>query len=310
MPFDAKSAWERSKQLAPFPDHLNPYYEDILSQYEQAYSIAEIGRSRGYDPNYNVEPRTVFDLADRVNEMLGLDQFEGLAERLRILLKTTSKEKAAINISQEIALGKFGRMDTAKALEYGVRAGLAVITDGVTVAPIQGIYTVSVKQNDDNSSYASVSYAGPMRSAGGTEAAFSLVIADLTAKKLGLSSYRAREEEIGRFTEELRVYEREVGNFQYRVTDEDVMSAISNLPVEIDGVETDPVEVVVHRNLSRVGTDRVRGGALRGLKHWGGRGGHKHGEKKGGLNVSGWEGLREAGGGGPKNPQKKQQRGR
>ena len=37
MPFDARSAWERSKQLAPFPAHLNPYYEDILSQYEQAY---------------------------------------------------------------------------------------------------------------------------------------------------------------------------------------------------------------------------------------------------------------------------------
>ncbi|TMQ00578.1 MAG: hypothetical protein E6K99_02240 [Thaumarchaeota archaeon] len=148
MPFDAKSAWERSKQLAPFPTHLNPYYEDILSQYEQAYSVAEISRSKGYDPNYNVEPRTVFDLADRVNEMLGLDQFEGLAERLRILLKTTSKEKAAINISQEIALGKFGRMDTAKALEYGVRAGLAVITDGVTVAPIQGIYAVSDSRPD------------------------------------------------------------------------------------------------------------------------------------------------------------------
>ncbi len=297
MPFDAKSAWERSKQLAPFPDHLNPYYEDILSQYEQAYSIAEIGRSRGHDPNYSVEPRTVFDLADRVNEMLGLDQFEGLAERLRILLTTTSKEKAAINISQEIALGKFGRMDTAKALEYGVRAGLAVITDGVTVAPIQGIYTVSVKQNDDNSSYASVSYAGPMRSAGGTEAAFSLVIADLTAKKLGLSSYRAREEEIGRYTEELRVYEREVGNFQYRVTDEDVRSAISNLPVEIDGVETDPVEVVVHRNLSRVGTDRVRGGALRVLNDGVVGRAHKLEKKLASLNVSGWEWLEQLGGG-------------
>src|SRR5438876_1122313 len=297
MPFDAKSTWERSKPLAPFPDHLNPYYEDILSQYEQAYNIAEIGRSKGHDPNYSVEPRTVFDLADRVNEMLGLDQFEGLAERLRILLTTTSKEKAAINISQEIALGKFGRMDTAKALEYGVRAGLAVITDGVTVAPIQGIYTVSVKQNDDNSSYASVSYAGPMRSAGGTEAAFSLVIADLTAKKLGLSSYRAREEEIGRYTEELRVYEREVGNFQYRVTDEDVRSAISNLPVEIDGVETDPVEVVVHRNLSRVGTDRVRGGALRVLNDGVVGRAHKLEKKLASLNVSGWEWLELLGGG-------------
>src|SRR2546422_7075916 len=138
MPFDAKSAWERSKQLAPFPDHLNPYYEDILSQYEQAYSVAEIGRSKGYDPNYNVEPRTVFDLADRVNEMLGLDQFEGLAERLRGLLKTTSKEKAAINISQEIALGRIGRMETAKELDDGGSAGLAVITDGGKAAPTQG----------------------------------------------------------------------------------------------------------------------------------------------------------------------------
>jgi len=297
MPFDAKSAWEQSKRLAPFPAHLNPYYEDILSQYETAYNIAEIGRSRGYDPNYNVEPRTVFDLADRVNEMLGLDQFEGLADRLRILLKTTSKEKAAINISQEIALGKFGRMDTARALEYGVRAGLAVMTDGVTIAPIQGIYAVSVKQNDDNSSYASVSYAGPMRSAGGTEAAFSLVIADLTAEKLGLSSYRAREEEIGRYTEELRVYEREVGNFQYRITDEDVRSAISNLPVEIDGIETDPVEVVVHRNLSRVGTDRVRGGALRVLNDGVVGRAHKLEKKLASLNVSGWEWLGQLGGG-------------
>src|SRR5256885_17013230 len=111
-------------------------------------------------------------------------------------------------------------MDTAKAIEYGVRAGLAVITDGVTVAPIQGIYTVSVKQNDDNSSYASESYAGPMRSAGGTEAAFSLAIADLTAKKLGLSSYRAREEEIGRDTEELLAFERESGDFQVRANAE------------------------------------------------------------------------------------------
>src|SRR5438309_6972098 len=291
MPFDAKSAWERSKTPAPLPAHLNPYYEDIRSQYAQAYNIAEIGRSKGHDPDYSVEPRTVFDLADRVNEMLGLDQFEGLAERLRALLKTTSKEKAAINISQEIALGKFGRMDTAKALEYGVRAGLAVITDGVTVAPIQGIYTVSVKQNDDNSSYASVSYAGPMRSAGGTEAAFSLVIADMTAKKLGLNSYRARQEEIDRFAEELRIYERDVGNFQYKVTDDDIRRAISNLPVEIDGIETDPIEVVVHRNLKRVGTDRLRGGALRVLNDGVIGRANKLSKKLASLNIPGWEFL-------------------
>jgi DNA polymerase II large subunit len=297
MSFSAKSAWERTSKLAVFPAHLQNYYADILSQYESAFGVAEKARVRGLDPKTSVEPRTVFDLADRVNQMLGLDQFEGLAERLRELLRTVGKERAAVTISQEIALGKFGMIDTAKALEYGVRTGLAVITDGVTVAPIQGIYTVSIKQNDDNSSYASVSYAGPMRSAGGTEAGFSLIIADITARKLGLSNYHAREEEIGRFTEELRVYEREVGNFQYRVTDDDVRAAISNIPVEIDGVETDPVEVVVHRNLSRVSTDRVRGGALRVLNDGVIGRAHKLAKRLSTLNISGWEWLAQLKGG-------------
>ncbi len=297
MSFSAKSAWERTNSLAPFPAHLQDYYTDILAQYESAFGVAAAARAKGLDPNMSVEPRTVFDLADRVNQMLGLDQFEGLAERLRELLKTVGKERAAVTISQEIALGRFGMIDTAKALEYGVRTGLAVITDGVTVAPIQGIYSVSIKQNDDNSSYASVSYAGPMRSAGGTEAAFSLVIADITAKKLGLSNYHAREEEIGRFTEELRVYEREVGNFQYRVTDDDVRAAISNLSVEIDGVETDPVEVVIHRNLSRVSSDRVRGGALRVLNDGVIGRAHKLAKKLSTLNISGWEWLSQLKGG-------------
>src|SRR5712692_9737865 len=107
MPFSASSAWERTRKLAPFPAHLQGYYSSILSQYEMAFEVAEKARDRGLDPRTTVEPKTVFDLADRVNQMLGLDQFEGLAERLRDLLKTVGKEPAAVTISQEIALGKF-----------------------------------------------------------------------------------------------------------------------------------------------------------------------------------------------------------
>ncbi len=297
MSFSAEEAWTRAKTLAPFPDRLTDYYQDILSQYQAAYNTANTARMRGLDPKREVEPKTVFDLADRVNQMLRLGQFEGLAERLRELLKTTSKEKAALTISQEIALGKFGAMQKQEALSYGVRAGLAVMTDGVTVAPIQGIYNISIKQNDDNSDYASVSYAGPMRSAGGTEAAFSLVIADVTAKKLGLSNYRANKAEIDRFAEEMRIYEREVGNFQYKVTDDDIRLAISNIPVEIDGVETDPIEVVVHRNLKRVSTDRLRGGALRVLNDGIVGRAHKLAKKLASLNIAGWEWLAEMQGG-------------
>ena len=297
MSFSADQAWERVRVLAPFPSSLEGYYRDILSQYEDAYVLASKARSQGIDPKQSVESKTVFDLADRVNQMLGLDQFEGLDERLRTLLKTTTKERAALTISQEIALGRFGDLSKQKALDYGVRTGLAVMTDGVTVAPVEGIFDVSIKQNDDNSDYASVSYAGPMRSAGGTEAAFSLVIADVTAKKLGLANYRARREEIDRYAEELRIYEREVGNFQYKVTDEDIRTTISNVPIEIDGVETDPVEVVVHRNLKRVSSDRMRGGALRVLNDGVIGRAHKLAKKLASLNITGWEWLAQLKGG-------------
>ena len=36
-----------------------------------------------------------------------------------------------------------------------------------------------------------------------------------------------------------------------------------NLPVELDGMDTDPVEVAGHRGMKRISTNRVRGGALR-----------------------------------------------
>jgi len=297
LPFKASSAWEHTRKLTVFPAELDPYYADVLGQYESAYNLAEEAKSRGLDPNEIVESKTVFDLADRVNEMLGLSQFEGLAERLRHLLHNTTKEKATLTIAEEIALGKFGTMSTDQALQYAVRAGLAVITDGVTVAPIQGISTVTIKKNDDNSEYASISYAGPMRSAGGTEAAFSVLIADVVAKKLGLAPYRAREEEIGRYIEEVRVYEREVGTFQYRVSDSDFRTALSNLPVEIDGVETDPYEVVVHRNLKRVSTDRVRGGALRVLNDGVIGRAHKLSKILKELDLAGWDWLPQLKGG-------------
>ena len=297
MSFSADLAWGRVKTLAPFPASLDSYYHDILSQYEEAQRVASEARSKGLDPTDMIESKTVFDLADRVNQMLRLDQFEGLVDRLRELLHTTSKERAALAISQEIALGKFGALERHEALSYGVRAGLAVMTDGVTVAPLEGISGVKIKQNDDNSDYASVSYAGPMRSAGGTEAGFSLVIADLTAKKLGLSNYRARQEEIDRFAEELRIYERDVANFQYKVTDDDIRRAISNLPVEIDGIETDPIEVVVHRNLKRVATDRLRGGALRVLNDGVIGRANKLSKKLASLNIQGWEFLGQLKGG-------------
>ncbi len=244
---------------------IPPYYVDyqinILNQVNKLYTLIQKARQKGYDVTTTVESKIAYDLSDRVAKMHNID----ISDRLRTLLKHTTKEKAALKIAEEIALGEYGSGDLKTRLENAVRVSLAVVTEGVTVAPLQGISDVQIKDNKDGSKYLSISFAGPIRSAGGTEAALTMLIADQVRKVTKLDKYQANsfDDETGRFIEELRLYEREVGNFQFKILDEDIHNCISNLPVELDGVDTDPVELVIHRGLKRIQTNRVRGGALR-----------------------------------------------
>ena len=272
---------------------LKEYREEILKKFSRAYDFANRVRKRGIDPKPYVECSPATDIADRVEQMLGVR----VSKRLRELLKSNRKEVASLMIAKDIAEGRFGSLTRKEALDLAARVGLSIVTECVTVAPIQGITSITTKHNLDGTEHASVSFAGPIRSAGGTEAAFTLVIVDYVRRLLGYDRYKAEEEEILRFIEELRIYEREVGNFQYHVTDEDVKTALSNLPVEIDGIETDPVEVVIHRGLRRIRTDRLRGGALRVLNDGViGRAGKllKLTEE---LSIDGWGWLSELSGG-------------
>lgn len=237
------------------------YHQSILKNVNKGYQHALKARRRGIDAADIIEPKIAYDLADRVAKMHDID----IADRLRALLSQTTKEKAALKIAEEIAAGEYGSGDLKTRLDSAVRVSLAVVTEGVTVAPLQGISDVTIKSNVDASQYLSISFAGPIRSAGGTEAALTMLIADHARKVAGLDRYIANsfDDETGRFVEELRIYEREVMGFQFKVLDEDVVKCISNLPVELDGVDTDPVEVVGHKNMRRIATDRVRGGTLR-----------------------------------------------
>jgi DNA polymerase II large subunit len=243
------------------PAYYRRYQQDILQNVHQNYQHALKARRRGIDVADIVEPKIAYDLADRVAKMHEID----IADRLRALLAVTTKEKAALKIAEEIAAGEYGSGDLKTRLDNAVRVSLAVVTEGVTVAPLQGISDVTIKSNADGSQYLSVSFAGPIRSAGGTEAALTMLIADHARKVAGLGKYIANsfDDETGRFVEELRIYEREVMGFQFKVLDEDVIKCISNVPVELDGVDTDPVEVVGHKGMRRISTDRVRGGTLR-----------------------------------------------
>ena len=236
------------------------YVEDLERSVECLYAISEEAHQKGIDPSLHTECTVAKDLADLVEGLVGP---KGVAESIRELSPKLPREELAFKVTEEIVYGKFGHMEPEVAAEQAIRTALAIFTEGLTAAPIQGIARVKIKTNSDRSRYLAIYFAGPMRSAGGTDQALTLVVGDFVRRLLGLDRYKPTGEEISRFIEELRIYERSVTGFQYHITDEELKKALEWLPVEVTGTESDPVEVSSFRNLPRVETNRVRGGALR-----------------------------------------------
>jgi DNA polymerase II large subunit len=240
-------------------DYQN-YIEGMESQLQQLYVISDSARSTGLDPSLKTECIIARDIADLVEGLVGP---KGVADSIRELNAKLQREEIAFKVAEEIVYGKFGQMEPEDAAEQAIRTALAIFTEGLTAAPIQGVAQVKIKTNSDQTKYLAIYFAGPIRSAGGTDQALTLVVGDFVRRLLGLDRYKPTAEEISRFLEELRLYERNVGRFQYHIPDEEVKKAIDLLPVEVTGTESDPVEVSSFRNLPRIETNRVRGGALR-----------------------------------------------
>jgi len=238
---------------------MQRYFSDIERHLSELYEIAEGARSKGLDPHGRVEIYKAEDLAARVEGLIGV---RGVAKRIRELSAQVSREEAAFKIIEEIVNGKFGEYEEEEAADIAMRTALALMTEGITAAPLQGIEKVKICQSA-GTRYLAVYYAGPIRSAGGTEQALTVLFADYLRILLHLDKYRINEQEIGRFIEELRLYERKVARFQYHPSDEELRHFLRCIPVEVTGSPTDEYEVSVYRNLPRIDTNRVRGGALR-----------------------------------------------
>src|SRR4030043_1586229 len=237
------------------------YIETMENQLKQLYVIGESAKSKGLDPSLETECVIAKDIADLVEGLVGP---KGVASSIRELSVKLQREEIAFKIAEEIVYGKFGHMEPEAAAEKAIRTALAIFTEGLTAAPIQGVAKVKVKTNSDRTRYLAIYFAGPIRSAGGTDQALTLVVGDFVRRLLGLERYKPTEQEISRFIEELRIYERSSGmHFQYHISDDELKKTLESLPVEVTGTESDPIEVSTFRNLPRIETNRVRGGALR-----------------------------------------------
>jgi DNA polymerase II large subunit len=240
------------------PPTYKRYFMELEDKLKQLYEVAEKARAKGMDTTLEPEPEITTDIAERVEKLIGP---KGITQRMREL-EDMDRREMSFKIAQEIALGRYGSMEKERAAEQAIRTGLAIMTEGVTIAPIQGIPEIKIKQNPDRTEYLSLYFAGPIRPAGGTAQALTLVIADVVRKTLGLDRYQPSEDAVNRFIEEVRIYERSVRRFQYHVTDEDLEVALKMLPVEATGVSTDHYEVSNYRDVPGIETNRLRGGAL------------------------------------------------
>jgi DNA polymerase II large subunit len=224
------------------------------------YEIANEAHLKGFDVETEIEIPLAKDLAERVEGLVGP---VGIAKRIKELeSEKKSRELVAFTIAAEIASQEVDKEHSKEQLaDQGLRTALAILTEGVVAAPLEGISQVKIKKNFDGSDYLAVYFAGPIRSAGGTAAALAVLLGDYIKKATGLSNYVPIDAEIERYVEEAELYESEVTNLQYSPKPEELRLAITNMPVEVTGEQTDKIEVS-HRDLERVETNNIRGGAL------------------------------------------------
>jgi len=236
---------------------MEKYFNELKSKADQCYELAKTARGKGFDPELEPEVIMTEDLAARVEGLVGP---KGIAERIRELSKEIpNREILSLTVAREIVkdMRHKGKLEAA---DQAVRTGLAILTEAVLVAPIEGIAKVDIEKNPDGTEFLSIYFAGPIRSAGGTGQAMSVLIADVVRRELGLEQYKATGGEIERMKEEIPLYKR-AQHLQYEPSVEEIDTIVRSCPVCVDGEGTEDEEVSGYRNLPRIKTPRLRGGA-------------------------------------------------
>ncbi len=246
---------------------MQNYFELIQERLNREYEVAEIARKQGYDPESKVDIPLAKNMAERVEGLISAVAPQiinsGVSDRIQELEKKYKPLawEVALIIAGEVAEEKFCSFkDKKEAMEVGIRTGFAYHTIGVVSAPLEGFTGLRIKKRMDGKEYLAPCFSGPVRGAGGTAAAFCLIIVDYIRLKMGYGAYDPSEDETNRFVTELYDYHERVTNLQYKPSPDEIKFLIKNIPVEIDGDPTEDIDVSNYKDLPRVETDRIRGG--------------------------------------------------
>ncbi|MBU0635857.1 DNA polymerase II large subunit [Candidatus Micrarchaeota archaeon] len=240
--------------------HIKRYYDCLLKKVQHEISLAQQAKAGGIDIHNDIETTPALDLADRTESIIGP---KGISKRYREeFAKTNDRLKAIFTIFKEIIeqCDWYQEESPAKRLDQAIRTSLVLLTEGVVVAPLDGVPQIKISENPDKTKYVDIYFAGPIRAAGGTATVFPLVLGDYARQLLGLDRYKPTQEEIERYVEETGIYD-EIVSRQYKLKPNEVRKIIANCPVCVNGEPTEDREVSVHRDLERIATNQIRGGA-------------------------------------------------
>ena len=134
-----------SRDIAVSSD-MHSYFSRFQDDIELCYSIANHARKKGFDPEFEVEIPQALDLAARVEQLVGP---KGIAPKIRSTTKALeNREIVSIEIAKEIVNGKNYKFNKVEdALDQAIRTGLAILTEGVLVAPLEGIAEIRLGKN-------------------------------------------------------------------------------------------------------------------------------------------------------------------
>ena len=246
---------------------MEEYFVSLDKEVNHSYKIANKAKKNSFDPDNFVDIPLAQNMMERVVGLISIltpqIRNKGVEQRIQDLEKQYGRLdwRVALTISLEIAQEKFCKFkDKREAMEIGIRTGLAYVTLGVVVSPLEGFSRLELKKRKDGKEYFALFYAGPIRSAGGTAASVSVIVADYIRLKMGYDVYDATKEEISRSVSEVKDYHERVTNLQYLPSDEEVTYLASKIPVQITGDASEKFEVSNYKDLERIETNFLRNG--------------------------------------------------
>ncbi len=247
--------------------NIKQYFNHINNLVSKAYSVAEEARRKGWDPEDHVAIPIAKNKAERCVNLVGSLAPEILNKSIPRRIHELEEKygvgdfRVAMTIAYEVASEKFCKFDSKeKALEVGIRLGIAYITLGTVSAPLEGFVELKFKKTKNNKDYISIFFAGPIRAAGGTAAAVSVLISDYLRYKFNYAKYDPTPEEINRYIYEINDYDSRVSRLQYKATEEEIKFLITHIGVELNGDPTTDFDVSNGKGLPRVETNKIRGG--------------------------------------------------